>query len=216
MESTTAPTTRERILHGASRAFTEHGIRRARMHHVCAEADCSRATAYRHFQDKEALIAAYAQWQLERQLAGLKQHLEAQRDADLAVRLITSVSFAIDAITSDPAVTPFFREDAVGIVGTIPARTPSMMVTLFEFVQWMHSTATGLDAIRDGLRWDWAAEWLMRVVLSFATVDGPERDAETRRQMLEAMLLPVFLQGPAAPPPNAGAAPSSHRASGEA
>ena len=59
---------RERLVAVASELFYREGIHRVGMDRVLAEANVTRATMYRHFTGKEALVAAY----LEREDAGVR------------------------------------------------------------------------------------------------------------------------------------------------
>jgi|SRR5271166_4859885 len=47
---------RERILHGAERAFVRHGFHAATMHHVADELGMSAGNLYRYFPSKEAIV----------------------------------------------------------------------------------------------------------------------------------------------------------------
>ena len=59
-----------RILDAAEQVFAREGVRRTRMGHVAEAAGCSRATLYRYFATKEALVSDYALRELEREGAG--------------------------------------------------------------------------------------------------------------------------------------------------
>ncbi|MCS5714664.1 TetR/AcrR family transcriptional regulator [Herbiconiux sp. CPCC 205716] len=59
---------RERLVAVASELFYREGIHRVGMDRVLAEANVTRATMYRHFTGKEALVAAY----LQREDAGVR------------------------------------------------------------------------------------------------------------------------------------------------
>lgn len=59
---------RERLVAVASELFYREGIHRVGMDRVLAQANVTRATMYRHFTGKEALVAAY----LEREDAGVR------------------------------------------------------------------------------------------------------------------------------------------------
>jgi AcrR family transcriptional regulator len=84
---------RERLVRVASELFYREGIHSVGMDRVLAEASVTRATMYRHFSGKEALVAAY----LEREDAVIRGYFTVEGDpapADL-------VRLAIDGIADD-------------------------------------------------------------------------------------------------------------------
>lgn len=50
---------RERILSASQQLFRDHGINRTGMDHLCAVAQVSKRTAYKHFTSKDELVAEY-------------------------------------------------------------------------------------------------------------------------------------------------------------
>lgn len=89
--------TRARILAAASKLFYSKGVRAVGVDLVAAEADVTKRTLYKHFETKDALIAAY---------------LEAQNEPVLAA-LITSITSVDDnVITQIEALFELFAQQA--------------------------------------------------------------------------------------------------------
>ncbi len=63
---------RDEILLAAARLFKTHGFHRSRTEQICVEAGISPGTLFRHFPDKQAIIMAIA----ERELEGYRSDVE--------------------------------------------------------------------------------------------------------------------------------------------
>lgn len=81
---------RERILLTAHDLFYRDGIRASGIDRVIAEAGVSKATFYRHFPSKNALIRAFLNYRHERWLSWFKQALQHQ-GADLGLMSLVPV-----------------------------------------------------------------------------------------------------------------------------
>ena len=64
---------RDDILKAAARVFKTKGFHLARTDHICAEANLSAGTLFRHFPDKSAIISAIALSELESYREGIEQ-----------------------------------------------------------------------------------------------------------------------------------------------
>jgi AcrR family transcriptional regulator len=92
--TTDARAPRERILDAASAAFYRRGIRAVGVDSVIADADVAKATLYRHFPSKDALVQAFLERRDERWRAWF---------AD-----------AVERLAPDPADRPLAAFDALG------------------------------------------------------------------------------------------------------
>jgi AcrR family transcriptional regulator len=86
---------RERLLRVASELFYREGIHSVGMDKVLAEASVTRATMYRHFSGKEALVAAY----LEREDEVIRGYFAAIAEVDAPAGRV--VEIVVDAIADD-------------------------------------------------------------------------------------------------------------------
>ncbi|MFI2487837.1 TetR/AcrR family transcriptional regulator [Promicromonospora kroppenstedtii] len=91
MGTTTAPSTRDRILDAATELFYAHGIRAVSADKIIDRAGITKVTFYRHFRTKDTLVVAY----LERQAAWERGALDSLRasvgDAEALHRFAASV-----------------------------------------------------------------------------------------------------------------------------
>ncbi|GII32496.1 TetR/AcrR family transcriptional regulator [Planotetraspora mira] len=86
---------RQHLLETASRLFYLEGINAVGVDRILQQAGVTRATLYRHFAGKEALVVAY----LEREDALIRHHLEAA--ADRAVSPDHMLELVIEGIAED-------------------------------------------------------------------------------------------------------------------
>ncbi|GLZ48250.1 TetR family transcriptional regulator [Actinomycetospora sp. NBRC 106375] len=82
---------RERLLAKASELFYRDGIRAVGVERIIAETPTTRATFYRHFPSKEALVVAYLQGVDTQTRAGIRAAVESAPSPADAVRAIASV-----------------------------------------------------------------------------------------------------------------------------
>jgi AcrR family transcriptional regulator len=91
--------TRRRILDTASRVFYEKGTLAVGVNELAAEAGVSKVTLYRHFDSKEALVAAYLRVRSERVSAWLR---EVSQGLDPKARVLALFD-ALEQWFADPA-----------------------------------------------------------------------------------------------------------------
>ncbi len=88
---------RDRLLRVASELFYREGIHRTGMDHILSAAGVTRATMYRHFAGKEALVAAY----LRREDEAVRAAFAAATDAAASLPSAERIDRLLDAIADD-------------------------------------------------------------------------------------------------------------------
>ncbi len=127
---------RERLLGTASALFYAEGVRAVGVDRVITEAAVTRATFYRHFAGKEALVVAY----LDAVDAGVRERAGALPDApdDVAAWLRR-----LTAQIGDELCRPGFRGCAfINAAAEYPDPTSAVRVAVREHRDWLQSTAT--------------------------------------------------------------------------
>ena len=130
---------RERLVRVASELFYREGIHSVGMDRVLAEASVTRATMYRHFSGKEALVAAY----LEREDAVIRGYFTTEGDpapADL-VRLV------IDGIADDIGRYHTRGCPFINAAAEYPDASSEVRVIIDRHRAWFRSTLR--DALTD-------------------------------------------------------------------
>ena len=83
--------TRERILDTASRVFYEKGTLAVGVNELAAEAGVSKVTLYRHFDSKEALVAAFLRRRSDRVSAWLREVSDGLEPRDRVLALFDAL-----------------------------------------------------------------------------------------------------------------------------
>ncbi|WP_067539977.1 TetR/AcrR family transcriptional regulator [Nocardia crassostreae] len=156
----------ERIVTSAARLFRDRGFDQVGMEQVATDAGCSRATLYRHFPGKPALIDAVlahsAVVVTDRVAAQLQQYTGRRR-------IVEAILGSVVAVRSDPVLAQWFAVARSGAADGVFAssREPARI-------------ATALTGIAPD---DEAAQWIVRIVLSLLA--WPLPDAASERRMVE-------------------------------
>lgn len=90
----TPPSAADRILDAAARRFAEVGVDRTSMSSIAAEAHLSREWLYRHFPNRDAVVAAVTQRELRRFIDGLA--LRAAGEADVVEALTDTFVYCVE------------------------------------------------------------------------------------------------------------------------
>jgi AcrR family transcriptional regulator len=169
---------RDELLAAAARRFVETGIRRTTMEDIAREAGAGKATLYRHFANKDAVIDAL----LEREAARLERRMQAaiEQHRDAASRIETAFVVGIEFLVEHPVLTRGRDEEPALLLPRITADGGPLVVTGLE--RFTRLIAEGVDS-GELRRVDprAAAEVIMRLILSYFTfppmyvrVDEPE------------------------------------------
>jgi AcrR family transcriptional regulator len=189
--------TRARILDAAERCMRRWGLRRMSMADVGSEAGLSRASVYRYFPDRSALVDAV----LER-LAGqfvAASEPTVDRGETLAEQVAAAVRFIVDN-----------RDDESFSLG-LPADSDSLFTRLLTthqdrlFAEWVAFWQPRLARARDRGEVDLtidparAGEWIVRFLFSFAVFPASPTTDLAARAALQAFVhdhLITGLKGP--------------------
>lgn len=169
----------EVILDAAEDCFAMVGVRRTTIDDVATAAGVTRVTVYRRIGNRDCLVLQVLIRITERHLTRLRPRLLAQRDLAAALGLL--VRATVRAARTDDLRLLFASEERgatgapiPGAVGPLSQRFGDVVALLSE--RFPGELAGSVEAIDVG-------EWLLRVVLSLATIESdPVRsEAETDR-----------------------------------
>lgn len=183
----------DRILEATRIVLARDGIRGARMGRIAEEAGCSRATLYRYFPNKEALLHAYMVHIAESFGAVLAQKLRGLRSFD--ERIVEAAVASVRLIQSREDVAPFFTEEGIGLTTQLTARAVAMRDQLAEQIRRQSQSDKIDGCLRRGVTSAEAAEWVTRAIFSLATVPMQSRTDDQLRDYLEKMLVPALVSG---------------------
>ena len=181
----------DRLLEAAGVVFARDGIRGARMGKIAEAAGCARATLYRYFPNKEALLHAYMAKVARDFATVLDGRLRGLRS--LGDRLVEAVAVSVELIQEREDVAPFFTEEGLGMT----AQLTSSAATMREELTRQIASESRSDRIQGTLREDVsaseAAEWVTRTIFSFSVLPSEARSAAALREYLTKMLIPTLI-----------------------
>jgi len=181
----------ERILEAASGVFSRDGIRNARMGKIAEAAGCSRATLYRYFPNKEALLHAYMLHIARDFSTILSDRLRGMRA--LGKRIVEAVAVSAELIQSREDVAPFFTEEGVGLTAQLTANAAAMRDQLAAQLEQESCSPKIQGQLRADVTPAEAAEWVTRAIFSLATVPVEARSGPALRKYLKKMLIPALI-----------------------
>lgn len=164
----------ERILDAAGALFVERGVDRPGMDEVARAAGCSRATLYRYFENRQALIHAFAHREarsITKQVAQATARATAEV-SDPRRRVVEAVLACLAAVRERPHLTAWYAGDS------------TLLREVFRDSPLIRGTAESYLA--SGEEDPDLADWVLRIILSFLTEPG--EDAEAERRLLERFL----------------------------
>lgn len=163
----------ERILDAAGALFVERGVDKPGMDEVARAAGCSRATLYRYFENRQALIHAFAH--REARLI-TKQVAQATTDvSDPRRRVVEAVISCLAAVRERPHLAAWYAGDST-LLREVLHDSPIIRGSAESYLA---SGATDPDL----------ADWVLRIILSFLVSPGDDEEAE-RRQLERFLVMP--------------------------
>jgi AcrR family transcriptional regulator len=167
-QSTTGAATRERILDAGEAAVRRFGLRRVSMAEVAKLAGVSRGSVYRYFPDRDTLVAAVLRRTAER---FVESSTSAVRRRDTLASQVAEAAVFIRQHMHDDALTVSARDDDAVVFATLlAAHVDGLVAEWVEFWQPLLDEARQRGEIRAGLDHREAAEWIVRIMLSFAVM----------------------------------------------
>ncbi|MFN6554240.1 TetR/AcrR family transcriptional regulator [Mycolicibacterium septicum] len=182
---------RDRLLDAAERCLENRGAGGTTMEDVGREAGVSRATVYRYFPNREAVVSGVIMRATERYLVRIRPTVFAH--GDLGSALIDFVEIAVRAARRERFIGMIFGTDVeLAGVGLSEGTSTSLFELVTEFLRPVF--ATHWTQLAPGVSVDDASEWILRTILSLLTVRGPrERSRDGLRGYLERLLLPAIV-----------------------
>jgi AcrR family transcriptional regulator len=183
----------DRILEAAGEVFVRDGIRGARMGKIAEAAGCARATLYRYFPNKEALLHAYMARVAKDFGEVLDEKLRGLRS--LGDRLVEAVAVSVELIRERADVAPFFNEEGLGLTAQLTSNAVAMRDQLARQIE-NESCSDRIDGqLRSNVSADEAADWLTRAIFSFSVLPSEARSKAALRKYLRKMLVPALIEG---------------------
>ncbi|GEP35017.1 putative transcriptional regulator, TetR family protein [Nocardioides szechwanensis] len=185
--------TRERVLDAAEACLRRDGIRKTSALQVAAEAGVSRAWLYRLFPDKATLLSAAL---IRRDEAFWVDAQHQVDDADgFAAKIAAAVSLS-RAAPLGPLATELRDNEPEAFAEVIGTYVEDIIPGMSWFWQHQLEQAVASGELRPDLDLEAAAEWVMRLVVSFVSVPSVSVDIDDRDSLEKAFttfLMPALV-----------------------
>jgi len=162
--------TEERILVAAEQCMARHGLSRLSMTDVATQAGVSRGAVYLHFADRGTLIDAVLERAAHRFVASSEEVIKRRRT--LSAQVAEAAVF-IRTHLGDNVLTLRLPADEESLFATLlTSRLERLVAEWVDFWLPYLSDAEGRGELRSGVDHRQAAEWIVRMMLSFAVMPG--------------------------------------------
>jgi len=181
-----APDTRDRLLDAALACIARVGLAKTTLDDVAREARCARATLYRYFPGKQPLVSAA----VAREARRLSDALVVATTECLSLEdaVVAAVTTAVDALEHHPALQyVLLVEQEVLLPHLAFHRADDFLRDASALVAPAFEPFVAAD------RLERAAEWMVRIVLSYACSPSPAvdlHDADSVRMLVSEFVLP--------------------------
>ncbi|WP_275081222.1 TetR/AcrR family transcriptional regulator [Mycolicibacterium pyrenivorans] len=182
---------RDRLLDAAETCLQGKGLSGTTMDDIASRAGVSRATVYRYFPSREAVVSGVIVRAAERYLHRISGRISAH--CDLGSAILDFVAVTVRAARREPIIGLLFgSDDELAGVGLAEGTSVALFELVAEFLRPVF--AAHWDQLEAGVSVDDAAEWILRTILSLLSVRGPRhRSPEGVDAFLRRFLLPALL-----------------------
>ena len=169
----------DRILAAAEELYTLRDQTSIGMNEIARAAGCSRATLYRHFENREALRTAYAHRETHRLGRAIKEEIDGIHDP--RERLIASITATLRMVRDSAALASWFAITRPPIGGELAEKSEVITALAAAFVNSLGPEEPAIVERR--------ARWVVRVITSLLTYPG--QDEADERAMIEEFVVPI-------------------------
>jgi len=182
----------DRALNAAIKCFKDQGVSKTNMGDVARAAGMARSTLYRHFKDRDELVISVIEreaLQLTTELMPSLQQMDSMEEFILEGTLL-----AIKEIEANPILSSLVQADA-GASNHLLLATNRLIKIAVDITRPALEDAQRHGLIRENLKIEQLADWILRVLISLLTVPSEASANEgKRRDLLRNMLLPALFK----------------------
>jgi AcrR family transcriptional regulator len=184
--------TEERILVAAEQCMARLGVSRLSMTDVATQAGVSRGAVYLHFADRDTLIDAVLTRTAERFVAGSSEVVRRRRTL---VAQVAEAAVFIRSHLGDSMLTLRLPADEESLFATLlTSRLERMVEEWVDFWLPFLDEAEERGEVRADVDHRQAAEWIVRMMLSFAIMPAVSFDAD-RPEHVRAFVRAFIVDG---------------------
>jgi len=183
----------DRLLDAAESCLERYGASKTSMEDVAKTAGLSRATVYRYFENRDALLLGVA----SRQASNLAtEALGYLRQFDnMADWLVEGLLYTLREIPKRPAFASLAMSLDTSSASRLFLGSTGMIEIGANVLSPMFATAKAQGLIREDVEVDMLIEWLLRVLWTYLNVPSQvATDEEGMRKLFRMMLIPAVLK----------------------
>ncbi len=183
---------RDRMLDAAASCLERFGLAKTTIEDVARAADLSRATIYREFANRDGLLIAVAAREAERTASDAELFL--QQFDDVGSWIVEGMLFCLREIPERPVLAQFLAPQELGAASRLMLTSDRMLSIGAEILRPMFEPARREGLLQQDLELEVVIEWVLRILMSYLAVPGPEaRSEDDLRQLLHKLLVPAVL-----------------------
>ena len=184
---------RERLLDAAEGCLEQFGPQKTSMEDVARAASMSRATVYRYFENRDALLLGVASRQASSLAAEAINYLA--RFNTISDWLVEGLLFTLREIPNRPVFASLVTSLDSRASGSLFLGSTGLVEIGINVLRPMFANAKEQGLLRDDVDPEMLVEWLLRVLWTY--LNAPSQvatDEEGMRKLLRMMLIPAVLK----------------------
>lgn len=193
---TTLEEARDRLIDAAEACFSRFGVAKTTLEDIASQAGVSRATVYRYFDGgRDEIILGVVLREASVFLGELQRRV--QREPDLADAIVEGMLFTVSAVRKNEHLALLFAPEAAGHTTSVAGASTALFELATDFLRPIFERARHEGRLREGVVAEEAAEFVLRVILSLLSVDGPRRRSDAKqRQFLRTFCAGAIVTEP--------------------
>jgi AcrR family transcriptional regulator len=192
-EDTKSKPVRERLLDAAEGCLGQFGPQKTSMEDVARAAGMSRATVYRYFENRDALLLGVASRQASDLAGEAIQYLG--NFNTISDWLVEGLLFTLREIPRRPVFASLVTSLDSSAASKLLLGSTGMIQIGVNVLRPMFATAKEQGLLRDDVNIDMLIEWLLRVLWTY--LNAPSQvatDEDSMRKLFHMMLIPAVLK----------------------
>jgi len=195
-EDAKAKPVRERLLDAAEDCLSQFGPQKTSMEDVARAAGMSRATVYRYFENRDALLLGVASRQSANLAADAISFL-AQFD-NISDWLVEGLLYTLRELPKRPVFSSLVTSLDSRSATNLLLGSRGLLQIGVNVLRPMFANAKEQGLLRDDIDLDMLIEWLLRVLWTYLNAPSQAAtDEEGMRRLFRMMLIPAVLKDPA-------------------
>ena len=192
-EDTKSKPVRERLLDAAEGCLQQFGPQKTSMEDVARAAGMSRATVYRYFENRDALLLGVASRQASSLAAEAIRYLG--QFNTISDWLVEGLLFTLREIPQRPVFASLVTSLDSSAASKLLLGSSGMIQIGVNVLRPMFANAKGQGLLREDVDIDMLIEWLLRVLWTY--LNAPSQvatDEDSMRKLFHMMLIPAVLK----------------------